>query len=58
MSNNVQALAQMADHAATQITASHTDWMAFLKTAARLYKYQYLEQLMIFAQRRDGLRRL
>ena len=54
MPSNVQALAQMADHAATQITASHTDWIDFLKTAARLYKYPYHEQLMIFAQRPDA----
>ena len=54
MPSNVQVLAQMADHAATQITASHTDWTDFLKTAARLYKYPYHEQLMIFAQRPDA----
>jgi N12 class adenine-specific DNA methylase/adenine-specific DNA methylase len=50
----MQALAQMADHAATQITASHESWTDFLKTAARLYKYPYHEQLMIFAQRPDA----
>lgn len=54
MPSNVQALAQMADHAATQITASHADWTDFLKTAARLYKYPYHEQLMIYAQRPDA----
>lgn len=54
MPSNVQALAQMADHAATQITASHESWTDFLKTAARLYKYPYHEQLMIFAQRPDA----
>ena len=54
MPSNMQALAQMADHAATQITASHTYWTDFLKTAARLYKYPYHEQLMIFAQRPDA----
>jgi len=54
MPSNMQALAQMADHAATQITASHTSWTDFLKTAARLYKYPYHEQLMIYAQRPDA----
>jgi len=54
MPSNVQALAQMADHAATQITASHESWTDFLKTAARLYKYPYHEQFMIFAQRPDA----
>lgn len=50
MPSNVQALAQMADRAATQITASHESWTDFLRTAARLYKYPYHEQLMIYAQ--------
>ena len=54
MPSNVQALAQMADRAATQITASHESWTDFLKTAARLYKYPYHEQLMIYAQRPDA----
>lgn len=54
MPSNVQGLTQMADHAATQITASHESWTDFLKTAARLYKYPYHEQLMIFAQRPDA----
>ena len=54
MPSNVQALAQMADHAATQITASHESWTDFLRTAARLYKYPYHEQLMIYAQRPDA----
>jgi N12 class adenine-specific DNA methylase len=44
----------MADRAATQITASHESWTDFLKTAARLYKYPYYEQLMIYAQRPDA----
>jgi N12 class adenine-specific DNA methylase len=54
MPSNMQALAQMADRAATQITASHESWTDFLKTAARLYKYPYHEQLMIYAQRPDA----
>jgi hypothetical protein len=54
MPSNVQALAQMADHTATQITASHESWTDFLKTAARLYKYPYHEQLMIYAQRPEA----
>ena len=45
MPSNVQTLAQMTDHTATQITASHESWTDFLRTAARLYKYPYHEQL-------------
>ena len=54
MPSNLQAYAQMADHAATQITGSHVAWTDFLTTAARLYKYPYNEQLMIYAQRPDA----
>ena len=54
MPSSVTALAEMVDHTATQITASHTDWTDFLTTAARLYKYPYHEQLMIYAQRPDA----
>ena len=54
MPSTLQAYAQMADHAATQITGSFQDWTAFLTTAARLYKYPYNEQLMIHAQRPDA----
>ena len=54
MPSKAQLYAQMADHAATQITGSYQEWTAFLTTAARLYKYPYDEQLMIFAQRPDA----
>ena len=47
MPSKVQAFAQMADHAAQQLTGSRERWTAFLTTAARLYKYPYHEQLMI-----------
>lgn len=54
MPSKVQAYAQMADHAAAQITGSRKSWTDFLTTAARLYKYPYHEQLMIYAQRPDA----
>lgn len=54
MPSKLQIYAQMADYAATQITGSWQEWTAFLTTAARLYKYPYNEQLMIFAQRPDA----
>ena len=54
MPSDLQAYRQMADQAATQITGSHLEWTAFLTTAARLYKYPYNEQLMIYAQRPDA----
>ena len=43
----------MADHAAVQLRQPGA-WSAFLQTAARLYKYPYLDQLMIYAQWPDA----
>ena len=54
MASKLQAYAQMADHAAHQITGSYQEWTAFLATAGRLYKYPYPEQLLIHAQRPDA----
>ena len=54
MQSKAEMYAQMADHAAKQLTVSWQEWAAFLTTAARLYKYPYHEQLMIYAQRPDA----
>ena len=54
MPSKVQLYAQMADRTVEQITGSYQKWTAFLTTAARLYKYPYNEQLMIFAQRPEA----
>lgn len=51
MSNKIQTLAQLAADTASRLTASYTGWTAFLRTAARLYKYPYHEQVFIYAQR-------
>lgn len=54
MPSKLQTYMQMADEAQRQITGSYRGWTAFLKTAARLYKYPYHEQIMIYAQRPDA----
>ena len=48
------AYAQLAEETAGRITHSHQEWTGFLQTAARLYKYPYHEQLMIYAQRPEA----
>ncbi len=55
MPTKIQVYSQMADHVATQITGSYQGWTEFLQTTARLYKYPYNEQLMIYAQRTDEI---
>ena len=54
MASALQHYHQLADYMAAQITASFQSWTDFLTTAARLYKYPYHEQLMIYAQRPDA----
>ena len=49
--SRTDSLVQLAQDTARRITGSHTAWMAYLQTAARLYKYPYHEQLLIFTQR-------
>ena len=51
MPNKLQFYSEFAERTARQITGSYRSWTAFLATAARLYKYPYNEQLMIYAQR-------
>ena len=54
MPDKTLAYAQMAEETAKQITGSYQRWTAFLTTAARVYKYPYTEQLLIYAQRPDA----
>ena len=51
MPSKLQFYSEFAERTARQITSSYRSWTAFLATAARLYKYPYNEQLMIYAQR-------
>ena len=54
MASILQQYRQLADITALQITGSYQSWTDFLTTAARLYKYPYHEQLMIYAQRPEA----
>ena len=54
MPTKAEQYAQMADQVARQLTGSWQEWAGFLTAAARLYKYPFHEQLMIYAQRPDA----
>lgn len=54
MPTKAEMYSQMADKVATQLVGSWKEWTAFLTTAARLYKYPFHEQMMIYAQRPDA----
>ena len=54
MPTKAEQYAQMAEKVAVQLTGSWQEWAGFLTNAARLYKYPFHEQLMIYAQRPDA----
>ena len=54
MSQKTLYYAQLAKDTARCLTGNWERWAGFLSTAARLYKYPYPDQLMIYAQRPDA----
>ena len=54
MPSKAEFYRQMAEHVSTRLVGSWKEWTAFLTTAARLYKYPFHEQMMIYAQRPDA----
>ena len=54
MSQKALYYAQLAEDTARRLTGNWERWAGFLSTAARLYKYPYPDQLMIYAQRPDA----
>ena len=45
---------QLSDEVASDISVSPDNWMRFLDTASRVYKYTFPQQLLIYAQRPDA----
>lgn len=54
MNPKFERIKQLADDAAKQVSSNKNEWTRYLKTAARLYKYPFSEQLLIYAQRPDA----
>ena len=54
MSQKTLYYAQLAEDTARRLTGNWERWAGFLSTAARLYKYPYPDQLMIYVQRPDA----
>ena len=48
MPSKAEFYRQMAEQVSTQLVGSWKEWTAFLATAARLYKYPFHEQMMIY----------
>ena len=49
-----ERIATLAEETAGQITRNGQEWTEYLTTAARLYKYPFDEQMLIYAQRPDA----
>lgn len=47
-------IASLAQEVSAQIVRNETEWTQYLTTAARLYKYPFKEQVLVFAQRPDA----
>lgn len=54
MPSKIQTLAALSRETGQRIVSSPEEWQAFLRAAARLYKYPFEEQLLIYAQRPDA----
>ncbi len=54
MTDKALAYAMFAEQKAKEISASYRSWTSYLQTAARMYKYDYYDQLLIHAQRPDA----
>ena len=51
MTNKYQVISALSEQAAKDAANSPREWMKYLDTAARLYRYPFHEQLLTYAQR-------
>ena len=54
MANKLYAMEQLTEEVAKDVAANPQEWMRFLDTASRLYRYTFPEQLLIYAQRPEA----
>ena len=54
MANKLYAMEQLTEEVAKDVATSPQEWMRFLNTSSRLYKYTFPEQLLIYAQRPEA----
>ena len=55
MANKVKNIRALSVETAQEITQTPENWMQFLDTASRIYKYPFHEQMLIYAQRPDAI---
>ena len=54
MTRKANAIFALARETVERIVGSPTEWESFLRSAARMYKYPFPEQVLIYAQRPDA----
>lgn len=54
MPTKIETYCQMADRTTGTLTAQVRDWTRFLLMAGRFYKYNFLDQVMIYTQRPEA----
>ena len=55
MATTLRYVSQLASQTARTVTQDVENWKKYLTTASRLYKYDYDDQLLIYAQRPDAV---
>lgn len=54
METKLEKVTRLYEETLVDMSGNWTNWASFLTTAARLYKYPFDEQVMIYAQRPDA----
>ena len=54
MASTYEYISALADDTASAVVKGEKEWKQYLTSAARLYKYPFKEQLLIYAQRPDA----
>ena len=52
--SKLQDIRDLAQEHAVSVSGSPRDWMDYMDTASRLYRYSFSDQLLIHAQRPDA----
>jgi len=54
LARKIEYISMLAEDTAREIVKNQEAWMHYLNTTARLYKYPFQEQMLIYAQRPDA----
>ena len=54
MASKLQMVTEFSYHKTLELSSVRGNWQRYLKTAARIYKYPFRDQLLIHAQRPDA----